>query len=68
MLKYRFTWAGSSVVERCPDKTEVHGPIPCPPTVFWPDGEEETRESAKLLCEGSIPSQASINLSLDQKQ
>lgn len=24
----------SSMVERRPDKTEVHGPIPCPPTIF----------------------------------
>ena len=26
---------------------------------YWPDGEEETRESAKLLCAGSIPAPAS---------
>ena len=25
-------WARSSVVERCPDKTEVEGPIPSAPT------------------------------------
>ena len=27
-------WAGSSVVERIPDKNEVHGSIPCPPTSY----------------------------------
>ena len=27
-------WARSSVVERCPDKTEVEGPIPSGPTIL----------------------------------
>ena len=27
-------WARSSVVERCPDKTEVEGPIPSTPTAI----------------------------------
>ena len=27
-----YWWARSSVVERCPDKTEVKGPIPFGPT------------------------------------
>ncbi len=31
---------------------------------YWPDGEVETLESAKLLCAGSIPAPASINLNL----
>ena len=30
--RIRGNWAHSSVVERCPDKTEVEGPIPSEPT------------------------------------
>ena len=34
VLRHENWWAISSLVERCPDKTEVEGPIPSSPTNF----------------------------------
>ena len=31
-IKFLHSWVGGSVVERVPDKNEVHGSIPCRPT------------------------------------
>ena len=32
-IKFLHRWVGGSVVERVPDKNEVHGSIPCAPTL-----------------------------------
>ena len=51
-------WAASSVVERCPDKTEVIGSIPMPPT---PNIHFLLTATRKTEVEGSIPSAPTLN-------
>src|SRR3989338_7996150 len=53
---YCIRWAHSSVVERCPDKTEVHGSIPCAPTGI--EREEGRRNGSFFVEESCCPPKA----------
>ena len=57
LLKFTNIWARSSVVERCPDKTEVEGPIPSAPTKLQFNilSREQKRELARLYSASNRP-------------
>ena len=43
-------WARSSVAERCPDKTEVEGPIPSGPTKDLKNSKKRKTPFARGFC------------------